>query len=354
MKKILFKVLELTVLLPLSALWESVYRFRRFLYNYNFFHSYSFEVPIVSVGNVFFGGTGKTPFSMWLGEYFHQKEKKVMVLMRGYKGNLESGNGILNSSSMVGYNPHDFGDEAILLARRLSNASVVVGKNRAQNLCHYFPLENPDVVVLDDGHQHLKLNRKLNFVLFDSLMSLDKYHTAPRGYLREGLTSLKDVDVIAFGRADLVSRSKINSVKSLINPYLEKDVIFAEFCYEPTGLYNSNFDYIHDLEFLRGKKVICIAGVASPEAFYTSIQNHGADVIHRASFPDHHYFTLEELTEVLALARENQAIVITTEKDIVKMRRVVEDERLLFLEVKVKFLSGQEEIEKRLDQVLKV
>lgn len=353
MKKIIFRIINFFILRPLSFVWETIYRVRRFLFKYNFYKSYSYEVPIISVGNIFFGGTGKTPFSMWLGDFFHQKNKKVMILMRGYKGNLEHRNGILKTSSKVGYSPTDFGDEALLLARRLNNASIVVGKNRAQNLEHYFPQERPDVVVLDDGHQHLKLKRNLNFVLFDSLMPLDKYKTAPAGYLREGLTSLKDVDVVAFGRADLVTRAKLDSIKKLISPYLRTDVIFSEFCYGPTGLFNSNFKFAYDLSFLKDKTVICVAGIASPESFYTTIDNYGANILQRITFPDHHYFTYDELNGILNLAKENDAYIITTEKDIVKMRRVVSDDRFLFLEVKVKFLKGQGQVEQKLEDALR-
>ena len=116
---------------PFSWAWESVYQVRRFAYNYGVFKRNKFQVPIISVGNLTFGGTGKTPITLWIAEYFNSRERKVMILMRGYKGKLEHSSGILRSGKKIGFNPFYFGDEALLFARRLQNVSVVVGKNRS-------------------------------------------------------------------------------------------------------------------------------------------------------------------------------------------------------------------------------
>ena len=118
------------LLTPISFLWDGIYRLRRFLYSYNFIKVDKFQVPIISVGNLTFGGTGKTPFTIWLSEYINQKNKKVMILSRGYKGNLENSSGILRSGKKLGFNPFEYGDEALLLVRRLKNAVVVVGNKR--------------------------------------------------------------------------------------------------------------------------------------------------------------------------------------------------------------------------------
>lgn len=339
-------------LTPVSYLWSAVYRARRFFYNYGIFKQNNFHIPIISIGNITFGGTGKTPFTHWLADYMEVRSKKVMILMRGYKGKLEHSSGILKSSRRLGYNPVEFGDEAMMLARRLNHASVVVGKNRSENLEHFFEQERPDIVLLDDGHQHLKLGRNLNIVLFDALMPVEKYKVAPKGYLREGLTALKDADLIVLGRVDQVSNDKIVALESLVKKYVNETVPTAHICYKANGLFNSTFQKILETNALKGKKAICVAGIASPLSFFNLIEELGIEILGKVSYPDHHFFSIEEVVELLEEAEKEDAYIITTEKDMVKMRRVHDSDRITYLEIQVEFLKGLEETENLISQVL--
>jgi tetraacyldisaccharide 4'-kinase len=329
---------------PLSFLWETIYRFRRFLYNYGLLHQNRFDVPIVSVGNLTFGGTGKTPLTLWLSELFNSHDKKVMILMRGYKGHLEHSSGILRTGSQLGFNPQEYGDEALLMVRKLKDACIVVGKKRSENLEFYFKQEWPDLVILDDGHQHLKLDRGCNIVLFDCMLPLNRYRVAPEGYMREGFSALKDADIVILGRVDQVDKEKVDELKGLIRPYVLPKTIFAEIRYSPVGLSNSIYDRKFDLTALEGKKVICVAGIASPNSFFNLVESLGADVIEAIDFPDHHFYKTEEIRPILERANTEDALIITTEKDIVKMRRVADNERILFLEIQLDFLKGEKEV----------
>ena len=340
------------LLTPISFLWDGIYRLRRFLYSYNFIKVDKFQVPIISVGNLTFGGTGKTPFTIWLSEYINQKNKKVMFISRGYKGNLENSSGILRSGKKLGFNPFEYGDEALLLVRRLKNAVVVVGKKRRENLEYYFDKEHPDVVVLDDGHQHLKLKRDLNIVLFDALMPLDRYKVAPRGYMREGFSALKDADLVVIGRANQAEREKVLKLQDMIKKYAPPHINFALMDYRPSGFFNSSYIKKLSLEEIQGKKVFCLAGIASPESFFNLVESLGGDVIENIVYPDHHFFKVEEINQILEKAIEQDAYVITTEKDIVKIRRIIDDPRLLYLEIQVDFVAGKEDTLKTIDQVI--
>ena len=178
------KVLKNTAFLPLfpiSYTWEKIYQIRRFAYKTEIIKSHEFEVPVISIGNLTFGGTGKTPFTMWISRFFNDLDKKVVILTRGYKGKLEHKSGIIRSSNKFGHNPFEYGDEPLLMARRLDKTSIIVGKRRADNLKYYFNKERPDIVLLDDGHQHLKIKRSLNIVLFDCLIPMKSYKVAPLG-----------------------------------------------------------------------------------------------------------------------------------------------------------------------------
>ncbi len=348
MKNFLFYLFDTLILCPLAFAWSSVYRVRRYAYRFNFISSHRFKVPIISVGNISFGGTGKTPITMWLAEYFESQQKKVMVLMRGYRGGLEGDYGIIQGASQVGPNPLLFGDEALLIARRLHHGSVVVGKNRAQNLKHYFTQEFPDIVILDDGHQHLKIQRNLNLVLFDALMEFKLYDAPPRGYLREGLTSLRDADFALIGRADIAGTQRIEELKAFLRQYLRPNVPIACFRYSAFGLFNSKFEKMLDITELQGKKVLAVTGIASPEAFFSSLVDAGAEIIQKMVFPDHHHFSLTQVKNILDQAEEADAYVITTEKDIVKLRRMVDSPRILFLQINVVFTEGEDTLKQKL------
>lgn len=341
-------------LLPISLLWEWSYRLRRFFYNYDIIESNEYHVPIISVGNVTFGGTGKTPFTMWLSEYLDTLDKQVLVLMRGYKGRFENSSGIIKAKRRLGFSPKDFGDEALLLARRLSNASIVVGKRRSKNLEYYFPRVKPDVVLLDDGHQHLKIKRNLNIVLFDALMPLNRYKVAPLGYMREGFRALRDADIVILGRVDQVDPTQLQNLKTLINKHLPNDIPMAEMRYRPRGFYTSTYQRKFHLKEITGKKVICVAGIASPVSFFNLIDSLGAEIIKTQSFPDHHDFNHDDLVEVLALAETHDAYVVTTEKDMVKMRRIAEDQRILYLEIQVEFLDGENLVKEAVNKVVEI
>jgi tetraacyldisaccharide 4'-kinase len=334
---------------PLSWIWESIYFIRRICYDYGMLKQRSFQVPIISIGNLTFGGTGKTPFTLWLAQYLHTKNKRVMVLMRGYKGRLENSSGMILSGKKINPDPQDYGDEALLFARRLEDASIVVGKNRSANLAFYFPKIQPDAVLLDDGHQHIQIKRKLNIVLFDSLMPLENYHVAPMGYMREGFQALKDADLIVLGKCDIAGPEKVSALKKFLIPHLPLGVEFAEVGYRPNGLYNSAYELVLTADQIRGKKVICLAGVANPRSFYKLLEDLGAEVIVTESFPDHHFFKPEEIHSLLSYAKNEDAYLVTTEKDMVRIKKIVEDPNILFLEVDLEFLKGEETTKRIVD-----
>jgi tetraacyldisaccharide 4'-kinase len=353
MEKSKIPILKKILVTPLSWIWEFIYYSRRIFYDYGILKQRSFQVPIISIGNLTFGGTGKTPFTLWLSEYLYSKNKKVMILMRGYKGRLENSSGLLYAGKKINPDASDYGDEALLFARRLKDATVVVGKKRSENLSFYFPKVEPDVVLLEDGHQHIKIKRKLNIVLFDALMPLAQYRVAPLGYMREGFQALKDADLVVIGRADLVSASKILDLKQLMLPHLPRGIQFAEVGFRPNGFYNSSYDRVYSLEQIKNRKVICVAGVANPKSFFKLLEDLGAEVLVTESFPDHHFFKPDEINSLLSYAKSEDALIVTTEKDIVRLKKIVSDESIVFLEVDIHFLSGEKETKEIIDSCFK-
>lgn len=309
-------------------------------------------VPIISIGNLTFGGTGKTPFTVWVSNYLNQHNKKILVLTRGYRGKLEHSHGIIRSGRKMGVNPVEFGDEALLLSRRLKNASIVVGKNRSANLDHYFDSEKPDVVVLDDGFQHLRLKRDLNIVLFDATLPMNRYRVAPLGYMREGFRSLKDAHIAVIGRVDLAGQEKVQELEKIIIKNGPRDLPIVHFSYGPTHI--SDFQYRPKLtpDQLNEKRVVAVSGIASPESFYKLLTGLGAQIVHKVTFPDHYSYRQSDIDAILQKAKNLDAIVITTEKDMVKLRRLSNDELFHYIEIDINILKGELALKQKIEKLV--
>ena len=338
---------------PLAFFWEKIYQIRRGFYNYGIIGRQNFDVPVVSVGNLTFGGTGKTPFTIWISQFLSESQKRPLVLMRGYKGAFEHGVGVIAGGDSFRFNPSDYGDEALLIARRLKKGAVIVGKNRTKNLEMYFDEIRPDVVLLDDGYQHLKFFRNLNIVLFDATMPLSRYQVAPKGYMREGLKALVDAHAVVISRSDQVHESKIDSLKKFLIPYLKTNTPFAQIRYTPIGVYDGNYKKIYEVSELKGQKVLAVAGLASPHAFFNLLESLGADIVKRKVYPDHYYFNAKDINEILLEASAQGALVVTSEKDMVKIRRISTDVRIVYLEVVVEFMDGENELKDLIKKVMR-
>lgn len=343
-----------TALTPLSLLWAWVYRIRRSFYEYGVFKKNVFKVPVISVGNLSFGGTGKTPTIVWLADWMIEKGLTPVVLTRGYKGQLEHSSGLLKSGQKFRLNPFDYGDEPLMISNKMKKGAVIVGKKRAANLLKYFSEVNPDVVLLDDGFQHLQIFRSFNIVLFDATMPMNLYKVAPLGYLREGLSALKDADAIIVSRADMVGPEKLGKLMSTISQNIHHRPPVALTRYQPLGVFDVHDKYIFSIHELKGLKAIAVTAIASPESFYRYLQGFGVEITEKVSFPDHYFFTPEDVNELLIKSSQQSAIILCSEKDMVKMKRVSLDSRILFTKVKVEFMSGEQELVAGLSKVLRL
>lgn len=349
--KSLIKGIALT---PVSFIWEWIYRIRRSFYEYGVFKKQTFKVPVISVGNLSFGGTGKTPTIIWLADWLIERGLTPVVLTRGYKGQLEHSSGLLKSGQKFRLNPFDYGDEPLMISNKMKKGAVIVGKKRAQNLLKYFPEVHPDVVLLDDGFQHLQIFRSYNIVLFDATMELNLYQVAPLGYLREGLSALKDADAIIISRADMVTKEKIDQLITNLSDHFHHRPHLSLTRYQPLGVFDVHDKYIFSIHEIKGLKAIAVTAIASPVSFYKYLETFEVDITEKVSFPDHYFFTPEDVNELLIKASQQSAIILCSEKDMVKMKRVSLDGRILFTKVKVEFISGENELVQGLSKVLRL
>lgn len=342
------------LLSPLAFLWEWIYRIRRMMYDYNVLQKSHFEVPVISVGNLTFGGTGKTPFTIWLVDYLNKKGLKSLILTRGYKGKFENGSGMIRCGGIFRVNPSEYGDEPALMDRKLQDATIIVGKNRSQNLRFYYDQVQSDVVVLDDGFQHINLHRNFDVVLFDASLPIERYKIAPRGYLREGMTALKDADAIIINAQPWVDEDNIVAIEEMVVGNCRDNVPVSRVAYEPQGLFNGSYQKVYNVEQFDGVNAVLVAGLASPGSFYKFVESLGINIVKSIYYPDHHDFTVGDIDHILTSATQEGCVVITTEKDIVKIRRISTDARIMFLDIDVVFTKNFEGFISKLSSVIPV
>ena len=351
MKNWLISFAYYVVLYFLSVFWNGIHLLWRWGYRYDLFKQNKFQVPIISVGNLTFGGTGKTPFIIWLADFLRERNKKVMISMRGYRGKNEHSCGFLKAGRRMKASPVEYGDEALLLSKRLNHVSIVVGKDRSKNLNYYFDKELPDVVLLDDGHQHLKMERDLNIVLFDAMMPLKKYKVAPLGYMRENFSALQDADIVIINKVDQVSLDKIEKLEQRINQYCLPDVVHAQISYCPMGIYSLKSGEKLKVSDFKDKDIICVTGIASAAGFYNMIESLGINIVKKYSFPDHYFFKRDDIEMLLKEAEESNNCIIMTEKDAVKMHQFFHD-RIYYLKIGIKFFKGEKEVREIVSKIV--
>ncbi len=268
---------------------------------------------VVSVGNITVGGSGKTPVVIFLAQRFLRKGLKVAILSRGYK---REGTGIevVSDGTNILLTPKHSGDEPYLMAKRLPGVPVIVGADRVASGALAVARFAPDVILLDDGFQHIRLGRDLDIVLFDAARGIGNGYLLPRGPLREPVSGLSRADLF------LLKGDGAFTVSSL----LEKgegagdvDVKSFKFIYRPTGLVDINGARV-GLEKIKGKKVLALAGSAGPDGFVKTIEQCGAKVVKELFFPDHQWYGEREVSRI----KENDVgvdLVVTTEKDLVRL-----------------------------------
>lgn len=290
--------------------------------------------PVVSVGNLTVGGTGKTPLVLWLAEWFRAQDVRTAVLSRGYGATHADGRN----------------DEALQLERRLPDVPHLENPDRAaaaELAIHELEMQ---LLLLDDGFQHRKLHRDLDVVLVDALNPLGGGWLLPRGLLREGFSSLRRAHAVVLSRADLVPQAERERIRRLVldrNPAL----VWAEARHRPRRLIASG-DGSAELASLADKRIAAFCGIGNPEGFRRTLAELGWNVVAFRPFPDHHAYTREELLSDLPSWGDScQAeAFVCTEKDLVKIDLDALGGRPLWaVEIGLEFLSGEAEFVQLLD-----
>lgn len=283
---------------------------------------------VISVGNLSMGGTGKTPFSIFLAKLIHKKfpDQKIIILSRGYsaKGSLR-GHRVGPHST-----PMEAGDEPLLLKKHLPFAEVWIGKDRYSSYIHFreeLRMRENSIVILDDGFQHHVLERDVDLVLLDSSKISKERFLIPAGNLREPVSSLIRADQIIFSKYE----SSIEKIVQNIQNKFSKEIL--RFSLEPDKLLSPNLQS-DSPKILSGKKVYAFTGIGNPEVFFSMIRKFEPLKLETRAFRDHHSYTIED-ENVLNLIAKNFDFLVCTEKDLVKIPNPPNQLRILLLKSKL-------------------
>lgn len=312
-------------LLPLSLGYGLLVKLRLLAYQYGLFKSYLAPVPVISIGNLTTGGTGKTPLVIAIAKGLIQAGKTVVVLSRGY-----------GAEEKVAYSramDPKYGDEAYLIQEQVPEAIVIVGKNRVANLRRALHDYRPDFVILDDGYQHLRLERTLNILLIDGHRLLGNGQLLPVGPVREPISEIARADMIFVTKA--INQTSMETVAEWARQYgpipPKPPIQIVPIPFEPVGLrsmqdFKSLKSHNEHLSSFTGRSVIAFSALAQSGQFEKDLTTLGLNVLKHFQYEDHHVYTQENIAAILEIFQQEQSshpILVTTDKDLTKVRRLL-------------------------------
>jgi tetraacyldisaccharide 4'-kinase len=275
---------------------------RNALFTNGYFASARAARPVISVGNITTGGTGKTPVVQWLCAALQARGYRPAVLMRGYK-------------AAAG----ERGDEQRLLEAHLPGVTIHANPSRVAGAAEVIA-RTPDVgvLVLDDGFQHRKLRRDFDLVLIDASNPFGFGHVLPRGLLREPLTGLERASAVLLTHCELVDSARLDAIQTRLRSLAPQAPTYRSE-HHHTHLADRQGDHI-PLEHLRHRRTMTLCAIGNPGAFEQQVALRGAEIVDTVRFADHHHYTVADLEHLAQLARHHRAdLLVTTGKDWVKL-----------------------------------
>ena len=336
----------LKALYPLSKIYGFVVKTRIFFYEKGILKSVRLPVPVISVGNITMGGTGKTPVVEYIAKYLQEKGKRVAILSRGYAATIKQENSSLAENVC--------NDEYLLFQENIPNIPHLLNKNRVKSGLEAIRRFQAEYLLLDDGFQHIHLAKDLNIVTIDALNPFGHEHIVPRGMLREPLEELRRADMIMLTRVNQCSHDEIQSIIDRLRE-VARHVPVVETVHKPICLESLADAARLDIHCLHGKKVFAFCAIGNPVSFRKSIESLGGELLGFRVFPDHHVYTSSELrglnTEALRIRPD---AIIITQKDKVKIKNVrnLWDFPLWTLKMGVRIVKGYEIFENKINAIL--
>jgi tetraacyldisaccharide 4'-kinase len=329
-KQGLWPTLQRFALWVASVPYGLLVRARNLLYDRRWLRIHQAAVPVVSVGNLSVGGTGKTPCVEYVAGFYRNLDLRVAILSRGYGA--EGGRN----------------DEALLLEDNLPDVPHLQSPDRIAMATVAVEELDSEILVLDDAFQHRRLARDLDVVLLDATAPWGYAGLLPRGLLREPPSGLRRAGVVILTRCDQVASEQRDRLRAEVNR-LAPQVPVAEATHQPVGLVNGTESA--DIDILRNRPVAAFCGLGNPDAFRRTLLDLGSQICAFRAYPDHHPYSRADVDDLEAWARglPKDVLILTTQKDLVKLRLArLADRPLWAVRVRLAVGAGRVELEQRL------
>lgn len=319
----------------LARLYALAVHIRVYCYRKGILKARALDHPVISVGNLTVGGTGKTPWVAYLAEMLKKSGYQPVILSRGYRGKAEHSTLLVSNGRQILCEPEECGDEPYWLAQKLKGVPLAVGKNRYRAARQIQGPGERTVFVLDDGFQHLALKRDLNILIIDATDPFGGFRLLPRGRLREPLKAIERADLV------VVTRSHYPFDQDEIELQVRErnaEAPLTYFYHDATGLYDLKSGRSFTPRDFMGKRVIALAAIGNPGIFLRDLAHYQIRVVTEFLFRDHHCFTQSEIDSVLGKCAElGTDGVVTTEKDAVRLQKLeFADNRIFALQIEVR------------------
>lgn len=347
-----FPTLIRIALTPFSWVYRILITAHQWLYAHRLLRRHRLPCPVISIGNIVAGGTGKTPTVLWIAKTLQAEGIRVAILLRGY-GRQEGGPVMLVS----GTTPLTAsGDEAVMVATGLPDVPVWVGKDRYTAGLTAIRSGKVDAIILDDGFQHRKLGRDLDILTVDATQPFGTGELLPAGTLRQPPSALSHADVILLTRTDLAE--SLHEVKQTIKS-IAPEVPIAESCHRPIQLYQlGDVECVQQLQCLSAHRLLAVCGIGHPNAFAETLRRFAPQHLELLAFPDHHQYRPVDLEQIQNRATEIDAtLIVTTQKDEPRLLPLFAQEHAIaskfyVLCIELVITEGQELLRERLTECL--
>ena len=326
-------------LLRLVAVFYAIgQRVRAGFYRRGVFKTRRLDCRVISIGNLTLGGTGKTPMVMMVADTLRRKGFKPAILSRGYGGQSGEFVNVVNDGQQTLLSPEMAGDEPVMMAQRLKDIPVLTGRIRYETGKYAIEQFGVDVLILDDGYQHLPLHRDLNILLCDAARPFGTGVVFPAGELREPLSAMDRADMICLTRCrggdptDRIDECNRRQMP-VIQTGLRVQSVIELSSGKETGM-----------EVVQHHPVAAFCGIAHPLDFFRTLEQVPVQVVNQKYFPDHHDYSADDLKAIENRAKQAGAkLIITTEKDAVKLKDHTFDLPVYAVRIALEILEGQKE-----------
>lgn len=341
-----------------AQIYSTVMRLRNIAYDHNWLKKQPAPVPVISLGNITTGGTGKTPMAAWLADWLTSQQLRPGLLSRGYRSLTSddaadaAGGSDLPRRTLRDHDPADAGnDEKLVLDRLCPGVPHLQQRDRVNSARRIVKEFGCNVLILDDGFQHRRLSRDLDLLLIDAMQPWGYGHVLPRGLLREPKVGLLRADLVIITRADQCSESDRQQLKAEIAKLRGADPC-VEVAFTPQRLVELT-GTPRPLDDLKGKRITAFCGIGNPSGFQKTLASIGMTTDLQV-YPDHHHYQPADLRHLQAIAAATSSdFVLTTLKDLVKIPVASwHGPPLCAVEIGVEFLSGREHLMDRLKWVV--